>query len=565
MATASHQLQQLRAARSAFGGNAEHSKAKLLAELAAVRLTTTRQLIAYHEHLLFLAAFPGSVATRRRALRELDRFSRRWRDVSARARRAADDTGIAGTVSHPLLAWPLVALLARHEAIDIDWTGVEGDALDSLLAQVVPKSEEDAYASGRYSTRAWVDLARPQRESVTVLRWLVRSAAALDESVAFATAWDAADVPLRWSLDDSRRAITHARLPRSRPALRSGMRRLAEPVARHIERPLAEIELLPARGARRVIDLARSALAARCREVHAMNQANVAEVHRADLGEGVELAVIGVAPRHRLSLEANYGYLLLSNGVPIGYGGVSPLYRQANTGINVFDAFRGSEAAYLWAQMLRAFRTLFGVRRFIVNGYQFGAGNSEAIRSGAYWFYYRLGFRPGQPEEAELAAREARRLTRKGAAPTSAPILRRLARGDLHLDLADFRAEDAFDESLLPLIGGAIARRIASLPVRSQIEGERYLARELMEKLSVGSISEWSESERRAFRQLAPLVSLADPSGLSSAQGSELVRWMRAKGAATEREFALLASRQAELFAALGVVARRELDDINQA
>ena len=108
----------------------------------------------------------------------------------------------------------------------------------------------------------------------------------------------------------------------------------------------------------------------------------------------VILALIGVLPAQRLLLEANYGYVLLSNGVPIGYGGVSPLFRQANTGINVFDPFRGSEATYLWAQTLRAFRSLFGVRRFIINGYQFGAGNAEAIASGAYWFYYRLGFRP---------------------------------------------------------------------------------------------------------------------------------------------------------------------------
>ena len=156
-----------------------------------------------------------------------------------------------------------------------------------------------------------------------------------------------------------------------------------------------------------VIDLARSALAARAREVHAMNYPNADDVHVADLGEGVELAVIGVPPAQRLSLEANYGYLLISNGVPIGYGGVSPLFRQANTGINVFDPFRGSEAAFLWAQMLRAFRTLFGTRRFVINGYQFGAGNSEAIASGAYWFYYRLGFRPSLAENASLAAAEA--------------------------------------------------------------------------------------------------------------------------------------------------------------
>ena len=193
------------------------------------------------------------------------------------------------------------------------------------------------------------------------------------------------------------------------PRLRSGFRRLSEPTAELSHGRSIDPTAAASRGGA-FIDLARSALVARAREVHAMSYPNADDVHVADLGEGVELAVIGVPPAQRLLLEANYGYLLISNGVPIGYGGVSPLFRQANTGINVFDPFRGSEAAFLWAQTLRAFRTLFGTRRFVINGYQFGAGNSEAIASGAYWFYYRLGFRPSLAENASLAAAEAERL-----------------------------------------------------------------------------------------------------------------------------------------------------------
>ena len=565
MATAAVLLKQLRAARSTFGSAAEQTKLHLLAELARLRLTTPVQLIAYHEDLLFLIAFPGNKATRRHAARELGGFSRRWADCSKRARRAADDSGIAGTVSRPPLAWPLAVLLAGNEAIDIDWAAVEdADALDALIARVVPESEEDAYASGHYSTRSWVELARPRQRSDSALRWLIRSATILAPQAGFAAAWNATEVPLAWSLNDSRRAITHARLSRRRAVQRDALRRLAEPATRLIERPLEAIELLSSRHARRVIDLARSALAARCREVHAMTHANAAEVHLADLGEGVELAVIGVTPPHRLLLEANYGYLLMSNGVPIGYGGVSPLFRQANTGINIFDAFRGSEAAFLWAQMLRTFRSLFGVRRFVINGYQFGAGNSEAIASGAYWFYYRLGFRPGRPEQARLAAVEAQRLARPRAAPTSRALLRRLAHGDLHLDLGDFQAEDAFDEAALSLLGGVIARRIAALPVRTQAEGERHLARGLARALDVGSMADWSAAELHGFRRLAPLVRLADTARWTSAERRDLARWLRAKGAPVEREFALLASHQSKLFASLAAAGRGELDRLNE-
>jgi hypothetical protein len=276
-----------------------------------------------------------------------------------------------------------------------------------------------------------------------------------------------------------------------------------------------------------------------------MNHPNGAEVYLVDLGEGVRLALIGVAPAQRLSLEANYGYLLMSNGVPIGYGGVSPLYRQANTGINVFDAFRGSEATFLWGQTLRAFRSLFGVRRFVINGYQFGAGNSEAIASGAYWFYYRLGFRPGLAEDADLAEQEAARLRRHPATRTSAAVLRRLARGDLHLDLADFDASDYFEESLLNRIGAAVARRIAASAAPSHRDGEAALVDDTVRALGIGRVPAVA---RRTLARLAPVAALLDLERWSEAERRSLGAWLQLKGDAQERDFALGATKQSRFF-----------------
>jgi hypothetical protein len=139
--------------------------------------------------------------------------------------------------------------------------------------------------------------------------------------------------------------------------------------------------------------------------------------------------------------------------LPIGYGGVTPLFRQANTGINIFDPFRGAEAAYLWTQMLRAFHTLYGSRRFVINAYQFGAGNAEAIQSGAFWFYYRLGFRPAQMRVRTLAAREAARMASDRRYRSDVRTLKALATGDLYLDLPGFDPDDFFDDSVVAARG----------------------------------------------------------------------------------------------------------------
>ena len=114
---------------------------------------------------------------------------------------------------------------------------------------------------------------------------------------------------------------------------------------------------------------------------------------------------------------------MFSNGVPIGYGGVTTLGAQANTGVNLFESFRRSEAAFLFAQSLRAFRTLFGVTRFVVNPYQFGRDNEEALASGAYWFYDRLGFRPTTSRATR--ARGARTSSSRGGPIASHDATRR--------------------------------------------------------------------------------------------------------------------------------------------
>jgi hypothetical protein len=282
------------------------------------------------------------------------------------------------------------------------------------------------------------------------------------------------------------------------------MRRPGDDVATRIETPLQSIERLPRARASQVVGCARAALAARCREVNAMTYPNLDEVWWCDLGDGVALAVIGIAREQRLALETNTGYLLVANGVPIGYGGVTPLFRQANTGINVFDPFRGSEAAFLWIEMLRAFHTLYASRRFVINAYQFGEDNAEAIQSGAFWFYYRLGFRPASLATRKLAAREAQRMAGDRKYRSDARTLRALASGDLHLDLPGFDQADYFDEALLAKAGARAAQRVARESAVSRTLAQRNVAVALARDLGVHDFENWPPAERMGFTQLAP-------------------------------------------------------------
>lgn len=260
------------------------------------------------------------------------------------------------------------------------------------------------------------------------------------------------------------------------------------------------------------------------------------------------LAVIGVLPAERMSLEANYAWFMIANGVPIGYGGVSPLFHQANTGINIFDPFRQSEAAFLWAQCLRAFHTLFGVTRFLVNADQFGEGNAEAIRSGAFWFYHKLGFRPADPAVRELAAVEVDRLKRRRGYRSPPATLRKLATGDVYLTLPGFPRDALFDEGLLVDCSSAVTRLLAEERAGSRGAALDAIVRRVRAALGVSAMQAWPAGEQESFVRLASVVALIpDVAQWSAPDRGSLVDVMRAKGRPQERDYVRLAREHSKL------------------
>ncbi len=543
----------LRSIRNIYGADIERRKCELIAALTMQPPRSMRALVRLHEDLLFLRAFPGEPRTLRSAKQALEQIETWFMKAPRTDRAILDDSGAVGSKGGYVFAFPIVQWLVRRAAgeVEIDWRNYDNcSQLDLPLRAFARIAERDGFDSGEYTTREWVAIAR-RHDLQTDLQWMIE---ALNTASGFDAdqLWTAAEPPIVWDLKGSRWSVTHNALRTKPYVMRRAMRHPPPDPARHIARSLKHIRTLKPRQAREVIDVTRAALTARCREVVSISYANQNEVHWCDLGQGAALAVIGATPRYRMSIEANYGYLLLSNGVPIGYGGVTALFRQANTGINIFDPFRGSEAAFLWIEMLRAFQTLFGVRRFIINGYQFGEGNAEAIKSGAYWFYYRLGFRPVSSAQKQQAAREASRLAKPGAQRSPAATLKALAKGDLVLDLPGFNEGDHVDEMLLPQVGARAAGKLAGESIGSRKTAERQLATRLAGALGVLSMRSWPAAERRAFAMLAPAISIVpDLASWSRAEQRSLVAMMRAKGHAQESDFARAAAKTPHFFRAL--------------
>jgi len=178
----------------------------------------------------------------------------------------------------------------------------------------------------------------------------------------------------------------------------------------------------------RILDLIMDTSAMRYRELYGFSHPEE-NLHHARLGRGVEIYFFGVPPKWRLPLRAYHAGMFFKNGVPAGYVELLSLFERAEIGFNLYYTFREGESAWLYARLLHLFRQELGVNVFAVDPYQLGRENSEAIDSGAFWFYRKLGFRPVDRVIASLTAHEEERMQRDPGHRSGRRTLEILAEG----------------------------------------------------------------------------------------------------------------------------------------
>lgn len=503
------------------------------------RPTDIRKL---YDTLCYLRACPDSDAIYQKATQLHDLICAKLSRLPAAVLRRLHDSGLPHTEVRYEYSHAVARRLCAAFPADlrIDWQRCDDtDKLDGILTRMIADAETQTFDDGQMETRQWVRRAMGDRTE-SDLAWLIRQLDACRLSARERTAlFDAASIQVTWRLKAGRGAQIESLSTRSFPYLHtSGLLRHPASPRRAILRPMRGIRLASPTQADIWILAAVSALATRHREVHAMTYANRDEVYVADAGRGTQIVIYGVLPMHRLTLEGNYGYMIFKNRLAVAYGGASPLFRQANTGINVFPEYRKGEAAWMFVQTLRAFRTLFGCERFIANPYQFGDENEEAIDSAAFWFYYRLGFRPIRADIRRLADVEWKRLRSRPGAQTRAATLKRLATCDLVLSLPAAKAGALYPETNLGLCAAAVTDRLAEyrMPLRQQ--AIQRCIEETAHRLSVRGRRRWPAVDREGFDRLAPLVALIDNlPRWTTAQRRELVALMRTKNHPREREY----------------------------
>ena len=517
-------LRQLERLRLEYSPGAATAKLRLLGKLGSTKLPTASAVRRLHEILCWMRAWPDDARVLDAVSLALAKFATRT-DLR-RHRAELDDSGIAGTAIHYHFFWPTARWLAarwptllylnRDCGEGEDWLRTAWPvALPWIHAEAAKRSEQSPFR-----------ILDSLRGSMTDASFFVQGIDhTAGDTLARESLHDAiqpayvlkpgSDSPSRTSACWSRARIAFVTAPleQGRPDLR-----------REVLRPPESIAVAAPRDAAELLDLARGAMVTRGRDLDAFSWGNVEDIHIVEDGDGLAFAFIGIVPERRLPLAAIYGFLILRNGIPIGYGQADALLGSAEIAFNTFDTFRGAASAFIFARLLAATRALLGSDAYSLEPYQLGDHNKEGIASGAWWFYFKLGFRPHDPAQKRIVSSELARMQRNPRHRSSAATLTRLAR--THLYWEPFRGCRAW----LPRIPGIGLE----LPVLSDSEAGQLVR----QRLGLRSLAGWSYAEILGLYRLAPL--LAALPGIETwkpAVKKSAVAVLRAKGGRQERDF----------------------------
>ncbi len=486
----------------------------LLRPLARVRFENPDSLIRCHDILLFLRAFPPNEQVARICDRLLDSFSdrvRRLRDtgVDMSVFDPEEVSGIGGTTISDSFTFEVARWLWQTypSAVRAQWNEQEqAPRLAATLPRFLPVLEEDSLAEADVPYLEWLRAAGGEND----FDWLMRRFEALPFRPAEKTeTYDALRIALEWNLGDSRASRTLARWPASGRHFfheQGFIQRRDVSLECEFASPDIPVRRLSPREGKKVLDMERTAVTIRYRELYGTTRGDPAQVVETRPGRGVRIFLWGLPPDRRLPLRAYHAGITVKNGVPIGYIEDIGLFEWVEVGFNTFYAYRDGESAWIYSKILHLFHQLFGYTCFSVYPYQIGLGNEEAIKSGAFWFYRKLGFRPGRPDLLTLAQREETKMAADPKHRTSPAILRKLAAGHVFYEIPG-TVLGRFDRFSTRRLGIAAQREMAKKYGGDPQEFRSACRRRLAQLLQL-KIERWTEVERKVFDDWAVVLSL---------------------------------------------------------
>ncbi len=512
---------------SFYDENSAVKKKELLIECSKIKLSSKKTIESYHDCLLFLLGYPENEELYLLAKKELERLAESVKKLPKQIFEQLERTGISYTQtqaanSYTLIKWLLKIYPGQVALHSLDEEGVHPK---DVLRYALSEMEFEFAFSEKLNSLKWLEHAAGSKNKKDVLVWLIESFERIDAS-------DLIKDQLFESLK-----IYISVIPTSKE-LSKGFGNLSFHknyyhkglLKRFDERELINKKLpapkkLSDVEKNKIIEKARVALFLLNRETEPVVYCNADGLLFYELEHGLSIALFSMLPERRLPLESYIGFMMFKNGYPMAYGGGWLFGRRSLIGVNIFESFRGGESAFVFCQLLRSYKQSFGATYFEVEPYQFGKNNPEGLKSGAFWFYYRFGFRPVDAELNTLALKEAEKIQTTKGYRTPIETLKRFTNSNLAVN---------FDTAIQPLNPSAISEYITE-QIKNQFKGNRTAAEKFcLNKLKADlgiDVAKANKSERAGIDKLSFFIGFCiHTDHLSASDKNKLKAFVLEKG-----------------------------------
>ncbi len=396
-----------------FNEDSAKLKQQALLKCSGAKIAGANSIKQYHDTLLFLLAYPENENLKSLAASEMKRLSERIKNLPLAQHEKLDLSGLAFTNTHggfsiSLIKWLLKEFPGQVSVHSFDEEGVHPK---EILKHALGEMEFEIASDEKLKPEAWIAKASGTKNRTKQVQWIINQFDKIEAS----------DLIKDQLMESLKLYVTIE--PKEENFSRSFGKLKQDKTFFHdkgilkkfdegelINRKLPSPKKLSLQQKQEIINSSRVALCLLNRETDPVTYCNEDGLLYYELEHGLSIALFSMLPERRLPLESYIGFMMFKNGYPMAYGGGWLFGKRSLLGINIFEAFRGGESAFVFAQLLRSYKNAFGADYFEVEPYQFGKDNPEGIQSGAFWFYYRFGFRPVDEQLNKLATEESQKI-----------------------------------------------------------------------------------------------------------------------------------------------------------
>ena len=427
-------LAQLKTVCNRYDSESESIKNKLLDELSKKKLITSSNFEDYQNTLLFIIAHPSNELILNKAEKELTRLSNVIKKANKTTLDKLKNTGLPytqtlSTFTHDLLKWYSTD---ANITLKIDSLYKSSICLSDALQFTLPILEKEITSIG-YKNKALFETLKIKKENQ--FQFLLSEFDKLEEQ------------PFIKDYLFNGLHLYMKMLPKNQLFSKAYNRIKPKNYFYHSEviKQFDQVELLNKKlppekkfsnsELKNTLSVIKNSLTLLQRETDPVTYLDEKSFRLYELERGISIAIYGITASRQLPLESYVGYTLLKNGLPAAYGGAWVFGKRSLFGINIFEPYRGGESGYMMCQLLRVYRQAFGVDYFEVEPYQYGLDNPEGISSGAYWFYFRFGFRSLDTELNKLSLNEFEKIKSQKGYRSSEETLLRFTESNIALNM----------------------------------------------------------------------------------------------------------------------------------